>query len=60
MTLQDYLARTKTTPEEFAAKIGASRGGVLKWISGERFPRPVMLKKIKLATGGKVQANDFT
>ena len=59
MTLREYLLKKKMKPGDFADTIGASRGGVLKWISGERFPRPAMLRKIKANTNGKVTANDF-
>lgn len=59
MTLREWLKKKKMKPEDFAAKVAASEGAVLKWLSGERFPRPESLARIQLATGGKVTANDF-
>ena len=59
MTLREWLFKNKMKPEEFAIKTDSSEGAVLKWLSGKRFPRPESLKRIQLATGGKVTANDF-
>lgn len=59
MKLKDWLHKNKTSPKEFAKIVNSSEGAVLKWISSERFPRPESLSRIKLATGGKVMANDF-
>jgi len=46
-------------PDDFADAIGFSRGGVLKWISGERYPRHKAIRKIMEVTDGAVTANDF-
>lgn len=59
MNLQTWLEKNKLSPEDFAVRVGVSEGAVLKWLSGDRFPRPNSLSKIKLATGGKVTADDF-
>jgi transcriptional regulator with XRE-family HTH domain len=59
MRLRDWLKKKKMTPDQFAAGVGASRGGVLKWISGERFPRPAHLAAVFNFTKGMVTANDF-
>lgn len=59
MTLREWLKKNKISAEIFAGKVNASEGAVLKWLSGERFPRPESLRRIQLATGGKVTANDF-
>lgn len=59
MTLKEYLKSNHLTPDEFAKIIGLSRGGVLKWMTGERFPRPVVLQKIYEVTNGEVTPNDF-
>ena len=60
MKLKDYLRTNQIKSEDFAKSLGASHGGVLKWITGERFPRPLMLVKIERLTEGQVTANDFT
>jgi transcriptional regulator with XRE-family HTH domain len=59
MTLKQYLKKHGIRPEDFAAKIGYSRGAMLKWVSGERFPRPEAISRIADETNGKVTANDF-
>jgi len=59
MTLRAYLKLKRLTPDEFAASVCVSRGAVLKWMSGERFPRKDALTKIYDVTKGKVRANDF-
>jgi len=46
-------------PDDFAESVGFSKGGVLKWISGERYPRHEAISKIMEATNGAVTANDF-
>jgi len=59
MTLNEWLANNNTSPESFAASLRVSRGAVLKWLSGERFPRKGALAKILRVTNGQVTANDF-
>jgi|TARA_Y100000310_G_scaffold28395_1_gene27030 transcriptional regulator with XRE-family HTH domain len=59
MKLKAWLQKKKISPANFAARIDASEGAVLKWIAGTRFPRPESLIRVFLATGGKVSANDF-
>lgn len=59
MTLRAWLKLKRMTIDEFCKENDFSRGGVLKWMSGERFPRKAALTKINLVTKGKVRANDF-
>lgn len=59
MTLKEYLKQNNIKPDEFADLAGVSRGGVLKWISGERYPRFHSMVKIGKATNGAVLPNDF-
>lgn len=59
MLLKDYLKSQNITAKEFADKIGCSHGGLLKWVSGDRFPRPIHIYKIERETDGAVTANDF-
>ena len=59
MQLRDYLREHKIHSADFAERLGVSHGGVQKWISGERFPRPSVIAKIYSETDGEVTANDF-
>lgn len=59
MDLKTYLKQQGITPIEFAAQIGFSKGGVLKWLNGERYPRHEAINKIMEHTDGCVTANDF-
>jgi len=59
MRLKDYLKTNEIKSEDFAKSLDVSHGGVLKWITGERFPRPTALAKIEKVTDGQVTANDF-
>ena len=59
MTLKSYLKMKGMTPHQFAEAIGFSKGGVLKWVNGERYPRHEAIQKIMEQTNGKVTANDF-
>ena len=59
MTLKSYLKMKGLTPDQFAQAIGFSKGGVLKWVNGERYPRHEAIQKIMEHTNGAVTANDF-
>ena len=59
MKLREYLDDRKLTAKAFGGSIGVSGHAVLKWIRGERVPRPEIMAKIVKATSGAVQPNDF-
>lgn len=60
MKLQAYLESKRLTVAEFARDAGfASRQVVHKYLTGERFPGPEALLRIRKATGGAVTADDF-
>lgn len=59
MTLDDWLIRTTTKEEAFAARIGTSQAAVNRYRHGQRVPRPGVMARIAEATGGAVTANDF-
>ena len=60
MNLKSYLDREKLSVAEFARTAGfRSRQVVHSYLSGERFPTPENLKRIREATGGAVTADDF-
>lgn len=60
MDLATYLKSEELTPTEFAQKMGkSSASGVIKWLRGERTPRPNEQRKIFEVTKGKVTPTDF-
>lgn len=59
MKLREYISAQRLTTAEFAKQAGASERAVIKWMRGERIPRPEMMARISAATKGKVTANDF-
>ncbi|WP_109493029.1 helix-turn-helix transcriptional regulator, partial [Azospirillum sp. TSH20] len=56
MTLDDWLTRTATKEEAFAALIGTSQATVNRYRHGRRVPRPAVMARIAAATGGQVTA----
>lgn len=59
MKLKTYIRSKKMTPAEFGKLMGASEGGVVKWIHETRIPRPKQMLQIAELTGGLVMPNDF-
>jgi transcriptional regulator with XRE-family HTH domain len=59
MKLRQYLDTTNTTIPAFAAEIGVSVQSVHRYLSGQRFPKIDVLRKIELRTQGRVRPNDF-
>ena len=59
MKLKLFMKENDLTVEAFASISGFSRGAILKWISGDRFPRPLALKRIKELTNNLVTPNYF-
>jgi DNA-binding transcriptional regulator YdaS (Cro superfamily) len=61
MTLDDFLNSTdpKMPHAAFAKKIGVEQATVTRYVNGERFPPPETIRKIVVATKGKVTANDL-
>ncbi len=59
MTLDDWLIRTATKEDSFAASIGTSQAAVNRYRHHRRVPRPAVMARITAATGGAVTANDF-
>jgi transcriptional regulator with XRE-family HTH domain len=58
MTLTAYLKATNQTAAAFARKVGISRMQVHRYVYGQ-MPGPDVMTKIRKATRGKVQPNDF-
>lgn len=59
MTLAEYLAREGITQTEFGRRVGVGHSVVSRWVRGERQPEWPMLVRIREATAGAVQPNDF-
>lgn len=59
MHLRTYLETNKVTIPAFAGAIGVTVQAVHRYVNGERKPRPEVMDKIKAATKGNVQPNDF-
>lgn len=57
--LSDWLGDTETSDAQFGRTIGCDRGSVGRYQRGERYPDPVTLVRIRLATGGVVTADDM-
>jgi len=58
--LDAWLKREGMSREEFSSEIGRSMTSLSRYISGERMPRPAVMRRIAAVTGGSVTANDFT
>lgn len=59
MYLQDYIREQRVSMRRFAKKSGLSVSAISRLISNERFPTPETMRRIFLATDGKVKADDF-
>jgi transcriptional regulator with XRE-family HTH domain len=59
MTLASWLSREEISDADFAERIGVSRQALWRYKSCERVPRPEIMARIHVETGGAVTANDF-
>jgi transcriptional regulator with XRE-family HTH domain len=59
MKLDRYLELTKQTRADFAQLVGVTEVSLSRYITGNRIPRPSLLKKIAQASAGAVMPNDF-
>ena len=59
MHLRAHLSQTGETAARFAARVGVDVKTLYRYLSGERFPTPENLRRIREATGGAVTADDF-
>ena len=57
--LPDWLRTNDVTNTEFAERLGVSCGTVGRYCSGQRYPDPGTLLKIRKETGGEVTADDM-
>jgi predicted transcriptional regulator len=58
MTLNDYLTDRNMLDQDFAKLVKCDRSTIYRLRRGQR-PSPDLMKQIVVATGGKVQPNDF-
>lgn len=59
MKLDEYLRRSGTKEEAFAAELGTTQASVNRYRSGRRKPRPAMACRIVKATDGAVTLEDL-
>jgi transcriptional regulator with XRE-family HTH domain len=59
MILKQHLSDTGETVAAFAGRVGVDVKTLYRYLSGERFPTPENLRRIREATGGGVTADDF-
>jgi transcriptional regulator with XRE-family HTH domain len=59
MQLRQYLADHDITMPVFAERIGVTTQAVYRYVNGERTPRRDVMERIRAATRGAVQPNDF-
>jgi transcriptional regulator with XRE-family HTH domain len=59
MYLKDYIKEQRLSMRRFASKAGLSVSAVSLIVRSKRFPTPETMRRIFLATDGKVKADDF-
>lgn len=60
MKLGNWLRENDQTMAAFAARVGVSNASVIaKYVNGHRIPKPEIMRRIEIATGGQVTPNDF-
>ena len=59
MRLEQWIRAKCLTNAQFGEIIGVSSVAVSRYRKGNRFPRPIVMKKIAMATKGRVGPDDF-
>jgi transcriptional regulator with XRE-family HTH domain len=61
MTLDEYLEKQapKLSHAEFGERIGVTQAAISRYLNGDRFPSPELIRKIQAATNDAVTANDL-
>lgn len=59
MDLRAYLDTSGLDEAAFAAQLEVTKEAVRLWLTGERTPRPRMMRRIAEKTDGRVTPNDF-
>jgi transcriptional regulator with XRE-family HTH domain len=59
MKLKDFILANDVKQAAIARDLSVSNMAVWRWCAGERIPKPAMMAKIYLITGGNVEPGDF-
>lgn len=61
MTLKEFFKSqdTKLSHAAFGERIGVTQATINRYVRGDRFPSPEMIRKIQEATDGKVAVADW-
>lgn len=59
MKLQDFLKENSLTHAAFAEMVGVRQATINRYVRGERFPSPDMIKTIQKVTAGRVAVADW-
>lgn len=59
MTLNDFIKANGMTHESFGKVVGVTQATINRYVRGERFPSPDMIRKIETATEGQVAVADW-
>lgn len=61
MKLMDFLKNEKfgMSQQRLGELVGVSQAAINRYANGERFPSPVMIKKLEKATGNRVKVKDW-
>lgn len=59
MTLNEFIKSKDMTQESFGKLVGVPQATINRYVRGERFPLPDMIRKIEAATEGQVAVADW-
>jgi transcriptional regulator with XRE-family HTH domain len=59
MSLSAYLKQHALTYEKFGEMIGVTGTTVYRYIRGDRFPKPAIIRKAEKVTNGEISFNSF-
>ena len=59
MKLKDFIRANDVKQAAIARDLSVSNMAVWRWCAGERIPKPAMMAKIYLITGGNGEPGDF-
>jgi hypothetical protein len=57
--LRRWLFENQLTLAAFGAQIGVVQSALSEWMTRKKYPSPAMMLKVRSATDGAVQPNDF-